>query len=302
MKLNENKKRILNICIVVIAILLVTLNFRYIKYSNGLTLIQLHDNSTRQMMGYILKTKNKTIVIDGGLKEDAQNLIDNINRIGGGKVDVWFITHPHMDHAQAFMEIAESSNIEIGKVYVTLNSLDWYKQYETERIEEIQNFFKIIESDKIKDKVKEVELNQIINIDNLKCEILGIKNPEITNNPINNSSMIIKMSINDKSMIFLADTGKESGEKLLINQGDKLKANIVQMAHHGQNGVNKNVYEKIQPKICLWPTPEWLWNNDPGTGYNTGNWTTLDTRSWIEDLNVKINYVEKDGDISFRVW
>ena len=254
------------------------------------------------MMGYILKTKNKTIVIDGGLKEDAQNLIDNINRIGGGKVDVWFITHPHMDHAQAFMEIAESSNIEIGKVYVTLNSLDWYKQYETERIEEIQNFFKIIESDKIKDKVKEVELNQIINIDNLKCEILGIKNPEITNNPINNSSMIIKMSINDKSMIFLADTGKESGEKLLINQGDKLKANIVQMAHHGQNGVNKNVYEKIQPKICLWPTPEWLWNNDPGTGYNTGNWTTLDTRSWIEDLNVKINYVEKDGDISFRVW
>ena len=67
------------------------------------------------MMGYILKTKNKTIVIDGGLKEDAQNLIDNINRIGGGKVDVWFITHPHMDHAQAFMEIAESSNIEIGK-------------------------------------------------------------------------------------------------------------------------------------------------------------------------------------------
>lgn len=302
MKLYENKKRILNICIVVIAILLVTLNFSYIKYSNGLTLIQLHDNSTRQMMGYILKTKNKTIVIDGGLKEDAQNLIDNINRIGGGKVDVWFITHPHMDHAQAFMEIAESSNIEIGKVYVTLNSLDWYKQYETERIEEIQNFFKIIESDKIKDKVKEVELNQIINIDNLKCEILGIKNPEITNNPINNSSMIIKMSINDKSMIFLADTGKESGEKLLINQGDKLKANIVQMAHHGQNGVNKNVYEKIQPKICLWPTPEWLWNNDPGTGYNTGNWTTLDTRSWIEDLNVKINYVEKDGDISFRVW
>lgn len=302
MKLYENKKRILNICIVVIAILLVTLNFSYIKYSNGLTLIQLHDNSTRQMMGYILKTKNKTIVIDGGLKEDAQNLIDNINRIGGGKVDVWFITHPHMDHAQAFMEIAESSNIEIGKVYVTLNSLDWYKQYETERIEEIQIFFKIIESDKIKDKVKEVELNQIINIDNLKCEILGIKNPEITNNPINNSSMIIKMSINDKSMIFLADTGKESGEKLLINQGDKLKANIVQMAHHGQNGVNKNVYEKIQPKICLWPTPEWLWNNDPGTGYNTGNWTTLDTRSWIEDLNVKINYVEKDGDISFRVW
>lgn len=302
MKLKENKKKFFNICIVLIVVLIVILNFSYIKYSNGLTLIQLHDNSPRQMMGYVLRTKNKTIVIDGGLKEDSQNLMDNINRVGGGKVDVWFITHPHMDHAQAFMEIVENTDIEIGKVYVTLNNLDWYKQYEKSRIEEIQNFFKLIESDKIKDKVEEVTLNQIINIDNLKCEILGIKNPEITSNPINNSSMIIKMNINDKSIIFLADTGKESGEKLLKNQGDKLKADIVQMAHHGQSGVNKEVYEAIQPKICLWPTPEWLWNNDSGTGYNTGKWTTLDTRSWIKDLNVKTNYVEKDGDVSFRVW
>ena len=74
------------------------------------------------------------------------------------------------------------------------------------------------------------------------------------------------------------------------------------MSHHGQSGVDKDVYETIQPEICLWPTPEWLWNNNPGSGYNTGNWTTLETRKWVEDLKVKTNYVEKDGDISFRVW
>lgn len=302
MKIKENKNRILNIAIILIAILIITLNFSYIKYTNGLTLIQLHDNSTRQMMGYLLVTKNQTIVIDGGLKADAQNLIDNINRVGGGKVDVWFLTHPHMDHAEAFMEIVKNTDIKIGKVYVTLNNLEWYKQYETTRIEEIENFFQIIESNKIKDIIEEVSLNQIINIDNLQCEILGIKNPEITTNPINNSSMVIKMYINNKSILFLADTGKESGEKLLQNQKEKLKSDIVQMAHHGQNGVNKNVYEVIQPKICLWPTPEWLWNNNPGTGYNTGNWTTLQTRSWVQELKVKTNYIEKDGDISFRVW
>ena len=207
MKLKENKKKILSVFIIIVVILTIILNFYYIKYANGLTLIQLHDNSSRQMMGYVLKTKNKTVVIDGGLKEDAQNLIDNINRVGGGKVDVWFITHPHMDHAQAFMEIVQNTEIEIGKVYVTLNEIDWYKQNETSRIEEIQNFFSIIESDRLKGKVEEVYLNQTINIDNLECEIIGIKNPEITTNPINNSSMVIKMNINDKSMLFLADTG-----------------------------------------------------------------------------------------------
>ncbi len=302
MKKIQIKKCIINISIVLMAMLVIILSLCYVKYANGLTLIQLHDNGPRQMMGYVLITKNKTIVIDGGLKEDAQNLIDNINRFGGGKVDVWFITHPHMDHAQAFMEIVENTDMKIEKVYVTLNDLDWYKQYETARIEEIEKFFSIMESDKINDKVEEVYLNQLINIDNMQCEILGIKNPEITTNPINNSSMVVKMNINDKSLLFLGDTGIESGEKLLQNQKEKLKADIVQMAHHGQSGVDRKIYEAIQPEICLWPTPEWLWNNNPGTGYDTGNWTTLETRKWVEDLNVKTNYVEKDGDIRFRVW
>lgn len=302
MKEKQNKNKILKSIIIVIAILIISLNFSYIKYRNGLTLIQLHNNSTRQMMGYILTTKNKTIVVDGGLKEDATNLIHNINKIGGGKIDVWFLTHPHMDHVQAFMEIVQNTDIEIGKVYLTLNDLEWYEQYETARIQEIQNFFNVIHNDKIKNKVEEVSLNQEINIDNLKCEILGIKNPEITTNPINNSSMVIKMNVNDKSILFLGDTGKESGEKLLQNQKRKLHSDIVQMAHHGQAGAGKEVYEAIKPKICLWPTPDWLWDNNSGDGYNTGNWKTLETRSWIQALKVKTNYIEKDGDIIFRVW
>lgn len=302
MKIKENKRKIINTLIVLTALLIIILNFSYIKYSNGLTLIQLHDNSPRQMMGYILKTKNNTVVIDGGLKEDAQNLIDNINRVGGGKVDTWFLTHPHMDHVQAFMEIVKTTDIQIGKIYVSLNDLEWYEKHDLTRIEEIKLFLEILKSDKIKEKVEEVYLNQIIKIDNLECEVLGIKNPEITVNAGNNSSMVIKMHINDKSMLFLADTGKESGEKLLQTQKDKLKSDIAQMAHHGQNGVDKNVYEQIMPEICLWPTPEWLWNNDSGNGYNTGNWTTLETRRWMEEFKVKEHFIEKDGDLSFRVW
>lgn len=215
---------------------------------------------------------------------------------------MWFLTHPHMDHVQAFLDIVENTDIQIDKIYATYNDLDWYKQYETSRIEEIENFFEVIEDEKIKDKVEQVQLNQKINIDNVKCEILGTKNPEITTNPINNSSMVIKMQINNKTVLFLGDTGKESGEKLLKNQGDKLKSDIVQMAHHGQSGADEDVYQKINPKICLWPTPEWLWNNDPGTGYNTGKWTTIETRNWMEKLGVKTNYIEKDGDSSFRIW
>lgn len=300
-KIKLDKNQTSSALMIIGIIVIIILSILFAQYRNGMTLVQLHDNSSRQMMGYILETKNNTIVIDGGLKEDAQNLIDNINS-HGAKVNAWFLTHPHMDHVQAFMEVVKNTNIEIDKIYVTLNDIEWYREYEKDRIAEIEDFFEVIQSDKVKDKVEEVSLNQIIEIDNLKCEILGVKNPEITTNPINNSSMVMKFEINNNSILFLADTGKESGEKLLKNQGSKLKSDIVQMAHHGQSGADKDVYEKIKPTICLWPTPEWLWNNNPGTGYNTGNWTTLETRQWMEELKVKTNYVEKDGDIQFRIW
>lgn len=273
-----------------------------VKYSNRIELIQLQANSSSQMMGYIIHTQqSKTIVIDGGTKADSQNLEKNIKQYGN-KVDYWFLTHPHKDHVGAFINIVENTEIEIGTIYVSLNDLDWYKQYEDSRTEEIQELIELLQSDKIKDKVQEVSLAQEMQIDNINVQILGVKNPEITENAVNNSSMVIKMNVNNKSMLFLGDTGVQSGEKLLENSKDKLKADIVQMAHHGQNGVTQEVYKAIQPSICLWPTPEWLWNNDNGGGTNSGDWKTLETRNWMENLKVKQNIIEKDGNYSLTIW
>ena len=279
--MKKNKKIIISISAVIICVLAIVL---ITSMSRKTELTQLSDHGISQMMGYIIKTNNnKIIAIDGGTPEDTENWLKNIEQ-KGNKVDVWFITHPHRDHASVFQEVVEKhSEVEISKVYYTANPLEWYTKNEPIRANE------------------EVNLNQKIKIDNVNCEILGIKNPEITVNPINNSSMVIKMNINGKKILFLGDTGVESGNKLLENQKDKLKADIVQMAHHGQSGVNKDVYEVIRPEICLWPTPEWLWNNDRGEGFNTAQYKTVETRTWMNELKPKRNIIEKDGDITIEI-
>lgn len=76
----------------------------------------------------------------------------------------------------------------------------------------------------------------------------------------------------------------------------KHSGDIVQMSHHGQNGVGYEVYKALNPKICLWPTPQWLWDNDKGNGPGTGPWTTQETRNWMVRLGIKEYYVTKDGD------
>ena len=72
------------------------------------------------------------------------------------------------------------------------------------------------------------------------------------------------------------------------------------MAHHGQNGVSKEVYEAINPKICFFNCPEWLWNNDNGNGYNSGTWQTIEVRNWLENLGTT-NFVAYNGDQTIRL-
>ena len=286
------------ILIIPIIVLIIFGTIGILKNKNETILIQLSAQGPRQMMGYIIKTENeKIIVIDGGTIDDTNNLINHINELGG-KVDYWFITHAHDDHAGAFVEIVNNTEIEIDNIYVSLNSADWYIENEEARSEFSKNLINIVENSRIAEGVNAPNVNDVIEIDNLKIDVLKVCSPEVTENAGNEQSMVLKFNTNDTSILFLGDIGTEGSDWLIENQKDKLKSDIVQMSHHGQNGASEELYEIISPDICLWPTPEWLWNNDNGGGYSSGNWTTLETKGWMENLNVKEHYVSKDGDLS----
>ena len=298
MKKNITIKNVLAVLVILIVII-TTINI-YGNNQKNVELTQLKDNGSRQMMGYILKTvNNKLIVIDGGTTEDTNNLKDHIYK-EGGVVNYWFITHAHDDHAGAFTQIVDDENIKIENIHVSLNDKEWYEKNDPTRAEFGANLIDILNSEKIKNKVHEPNINEEITIDNLNVQILGVKNPEIVENAGNEQSMVIKFQTPQSSLLILGDTGVNSSEKLLNTQKEKLNCDIVQMAHHGQSGATKELYTVVSPKICLWPTPAWLWDNDPGTGYNTGNWKTIETRKWMEELGVQQNYVEKDGDVTIK--
>lgn len=301
MKRNIQKRdsiKISKYIIAIIAIITMIILIYIIKNNRERNkLIQLSAQGTRQMMGYVLKTqKDELIVIDGGTLEDTENLIEQINK-NGGKVSAWFLTHAHDDHIGAFTKIINETDIQIDKIYKSFNDYSWYEENEPARIEFTKYLLDTLQNEKIKNHVEEVELNQIIKIDNITIEILGIKNPEIVENPGNEQSLVLKFNTGKTTLLILGDTGIKSSKKLLEIQKDKLKSDIVQMAHHGQNGATEELYKEISPTICLWPTPEWLWNNDSGTGYNSGPWKTLETKKWMENLGVVKNYVAKDGDL-----
>ena len=186
------------------------------------TLTQFSPTTGRQMMGYAIQMDSgKLIMIDGGNIGDAEE-IEQYILDHGGEVEAWLITHIHTDHVGAFTQVIQNPNITIHHVYASIADKQWYETNEPSRKEDIDSFFEAIEQSGWQEKIEEPQVGQIYSMDSLEIEILGIKNPEITKNAMNNSSMVFQVRTENTSILFLGDTGEESSQKLLENKKEKL--------------------------------------------------------------------------------
>lgn len=261
---------------------------------NNTTLLFLSSEKEAQMLSSIIIKKNSIIVIDGGWTYDSDKLYKTIRKYGN-KVDAWLITHPDPDHIGALYKIIkDNKDLQINAIYCSFAEDKWYQTYSDDTYE----FIKEIKNTLKNKNVISVNKNDTITVKDITINVLNNRYDlhENQHEVINNSSIVYKVNIDNKSILYLGDLGYEGGEKLLNETPPELlKSDIVQMAHHGQSGVSKKVYEIINPKIAIWPTPEWLWTNYDGKG----NFKTLETRKWINEIG-SISYVTAYGDITLK--
>ena len=259
----------------------------------------LASTSGAQNLSIVIKSPHgKLIVIDGGWEADADKLSSLILQ-QGGKVDSWLITHPHEDHVGALYAILNDGarKIKIDKIYCSLATPDWYRQVSPTGAgiaDQLLNAFMKLPVGTVTNNIGR---GTEINIDDVNIRVLN--NRGVYNyNGVNNSSMVYKIRVSGQSILILGDLAYDGGKDLIKTcTAAELKSDIVQMAHHGQQGVDQDAYALIAPTTCLWPSPAWLWNNDNGGGVGSGSWGTLTTRAWMDALGVKDNRSLKDGDV-----
>ena len=259
-----------------------------------------------QMNSFIVETENgEIIVIDGGYRGEWEHMLNKLIEISGQSkphVAGWFLSHAHHDHIECFMELVKnhSESIEIDHVYYNFPSAQFIERHDVLFVETIREFYGILP--RFADIAVIVSEGDRYEIGSAVFEILYSPNPAWTNNAFNNSSIVIRLTLGEKKILFLGDLGEDAGQQLVDKYGNELKSDYCQMSHHGQAGVSKSVYQAIAPETCMWCTPLWLWNNDAGHGYNTAPYKTIEVREWMEEIGAKEHYVMKDGDqtIEFR--
>ena len=269
------------------------------------TLYMLNEQSSTQMMAYVLQTKEgHLVVIDGGNKADAQHLQDVLIKLGGPHpvVDLWLLTHPHRDHVDALLEIFSHPNpLQVKKVYSRFLSYEFYQEnaYQGDDCPETQRRFTEFAAAH-PDICFTFGKGQRFQVGSVEITVLHVPDESIPENVCNNSSVVFRVDTEGQRLLFIGDLGEEAGDRVLETvPQDELKADFVQMAHHGQNGVKKNFYQAVSPKVCLWNTPKWLWDNDQGKGYGTGPWRTIEVQGWMKELRVGHHFVTKDGEQVF---
>lgn len=251
---------------------------------------------------FILQDGNTLLVFDGGFPCEADYLHDYLVQLGG-RVNGWFLTHIHDDHIGAMLTVLNKyTDICVERIFCNFPSDEFIAKYEPRQttmtsVELSQLFQRTIT--RLQIPLVRVNRGDWIPFGKMAVQVLLTPDESITTGAINNSSCVFSVTAEGKKLLFLGDLGPEGGARLLQSTSpDQLQSDYVQMAHHGQGGVSKEVYKVIRPQYCLWCTPTWLWDNSDGKpeNYDTGPFQTIVTRGFISEMRcVKRHYVMKDG-------
>ena len=195
----------------------------------------------------IISPENKKILIDGGEgNSDKYDYGENVvfpyllDR-GIMKIDYVIISHCDSDHIGGLFAVIKK--MKIGKILIG-------KQYEKSK--QLNDLINLANEKNI--DIIFLESNMEVKIDkNIYIKVLWPNsNYQITENNLNNNSLVFKLFYKDVSMLFTGDIEKKAEEKILNLYNNCLNSTIIKVGHHGSNTSSTDSFIKcVNPKIAL---------------------------------------------------
>lgn len=196
----------------------------------------------------IIRTKyNKAILIDSGEGNSEKYdygksvVLPYLLAHHISKIDYLILSHFDSDHAGGAFYILE--NLKVENIVIGVQA---------EKYDNCVEFIKIAQEKNI--NIIVLKLNDVLQVDKeTYFEVLfpDIKNT-ISENKINNNSLVLKLVYKKFSMLFTGDI-EELGERAILkNKENSLKATVIKIAHHGSKSSSiEEFISKVSPKIAV---------------------------------------------------
>lgn len=239
--------------IIIVNIIISTVSYFIIRINKG---IEVYFIDVGQGESTLIITKNnKNILIDGGGNESLYKNTGNneedyigknilypylINR-GVKSLDYMIISHFDSDHCGGLFYIMQNmkiKNIIIGKQF--------------EQSENYEKFKKIAKSTNV--NIRIFQSGDRINIDNIFFETLWPdENSVISENNINNNSLVLKMMYGKFSILFTGDIENMAEQRIISKyKNNALNSTILKVPHHGSKTSSSEMFlKKVNPKYAI---------------------------------------------------
>lgn len=200
----------------------------------------------------IITPEKKVMLIDAGNHDDFPIIEKSLKQSNIKDIDMLVLTHPHEDHIGGAEKIILNYNVKqvyISNPYVFDSNK---KEYTGEVLYKTKFFIDTLKAIKIRNtKLIVVKSGDLLDLDkNLNISVLS---PAFGDkfDDINDLSIVLKISYQKTSFLFMGDAEKEA-EKSLINRNVNVKADFLKVGHHGSYSSSSNDFlKKVNPSLAI---------------------------------------------------
>ncbi|MGI5172336.1 MBL fold metallo-hydrolase [Treponema sp. OMZ 840] len=196
----------------------------------------------------VVSPDGKIMLIDCGHPDAGKDVIKTLDALGITKIDMFVMSHPHIDHLGAFPLVA--SRFPIGLVY--RSRLEYDTQYMRAFEEAVKNrripveYLEEGDSFLFGDKVK-------VEVFGPEHEIVYPKNyPSNSTQFVNDNSVTMMLIYGESKALFGGDLYR-SGETVILDKyKDRLKCDVAKVNHHALSTSSKRGWIKAtRPQIAV---------------------------------------------------
>ena len=238
------------------------------------TITQHGNNSGSRFTFYTLTNSiGDLVIIDGGSRGNGKEVL-KIIRKHGSRVKAWILSHSDTDHIGAFISLmnkkSTSSTIKTEKIYIP--TVDNHRlRTSNDRFhcdDDIEDFIRILSK---RPHIVRLQENNMVDVIGLKMKVYHSwdKNVDLfETNKSNKGALMFMLTGTSEKMLFCTDVEKEMEPFIIENHWQELKADYVQLSHHGNNGLSQNFYSMVEAeKGAFADTPEFI-QSEPTETYD----------------------------------
>ncbi|MDR0929092.1 MAG: MBL fold metallo-hydrolase [Oscillospiraceae bacterium] len=184
----------------------------------------------------LLRLGDKTLMLDSGTRATSDRVLAYLAEVGVDALDYAFATHPHDDHVGGFLDLLPVIPVD------TFLAPHLYEEDEASSTRLIRRALQEAGL-----PITYIENESTLNFGGATLTFYQWQKKSETGN---NRSMIALLRYGQRSMLLAADIGSQAQHALTELYGDRLRADIIKLPHHGLSTYQLAFHRVVQAELA----------------------------------------------------